>query len=170
MSNVKRRKYSATCESCRHSVPHRTARASKAESAISCRALVACPSKPVRTNAIYALPQARAVRPTAARARAARSRADQFHKQGNSCAPRRRNSQCTSGSQVKKLCIFGLRSSLPHAHTESMQVTARPITVFGQKALNFQNGKASSRRPAPNPSIKRTAKGLRPSPAAYVKR
>ena len=170
MSNVKRRKYSATCESCRHSVPHRTARASKAESAISCRALVACPSKPVRTNAIYALPQARAVRPTAARARAVRWQAEQFHKQGNSCAPRRRNSQCSSGGQVKKFSVFGLRSPVPHVHTESMQITARPTSVFGQKALNFQNGNASGRRPAPNPSIKRTVKGLRPSPAAYVKR
>ena len=55
-------------------------------------------------------------------------------------------------------------------HTESMQVAARPTSVFGQKAQNFQNGKVGSKRPAPNPSIKRTVKGLRPSPAAYVKR
>ena len=130
------------------------------------------PKQPVRTNAIYAMPQpqARAVRPTAARARAARSRADQFHKRENSCALRRRNSQCSSGGRVKKFSVFGLRSAVPHVHTESMQVATRPTSVFCQKTLNFQNGKASSKRPAPNPSIKRTVKGLRPSPAAYVKR
>ena len=153
-----------------HFVPHRTARASQAESPVPCRALVACPSKPVRTNAIYAPPQARAARPTAARTRAARSRADQFHKQGNSCAPRRRNSRCSSSGQVKKFSVFGLRSSVTHVHTESMQVTARLASVFGQKALNFQNGKASSRRPAPNPSIEGTASGLRPTAAPHVKR
>ena len=71
---------------------------------------------------------------------------------------------------MKKFSVFGLRPSVMHVHTESMQVAARPTSVFGQKALNFQNGKASSKRPAPNPSIKRTVKGLRPSPAAYVKR
>ena len=154
----------------RDSVPHRTARASKAESAIPCRALVACPSKPARTKAIYTPPQARAVRPAAACARAARSRTNQFHKQGNSCAPRRCDSRRSSSGQAKKFSVFGLRSSGTRVHTESMQVAARPISVFGQKVLNFQNGKASSRRPAPNPSIKRTVKGLRPSPAAYVKR
>ena len=71
---------------------------------------------------------------------------------------------------MKKFSVFGLRSPVQHVHTESMQVTARPTSVFGQKALNFQNGNASGRRPAPNPSIKRTVKGLRPSSAAYVKR
>ena len=71
---------------------------------------------------------------------------------------------------MKKFSAFGLRSAVPYVHTESMHVTARPTSVFGHKALNFQNGKASGRRPAPNPSIKRTVKGLRPSPAAYVKR
>ena len=147
-------------------LPHRTARASKAESGIPCRALAACTRRPVRTNAIYTPPQSRAVRPSAARAQAARSRADQFHKQGNSCASRRRNSQCSSGGPVKKFSAFGLRSSVPHVHTESMQVTAHPTSVFGHKALNFRNGKASSRRPAPNHSIKRTC--LRQ--AAYVKR
>ena len=154
----------------RHSVPHRTARASQAESAIPCRALVACRSKPERTNAIYTPPQARAVRPTAARARAARSRTNQFRKQGNSCAPRSRNSRCSSSGQVKKFSDFGLRSSVTHVHTESMQVAARPTSVFGQKALNSQNGKASSRRPAPNPSIEGTASGLRPTAAPHVKR
>ena len=71
---------------------------------------------------------------------------------------------------MKKFGVFGLRSPVTHMHTESMQVTAHPISVFGQKAMNSQNGKASGRRPAPNPSIKRTVKGLCPSPAAYVKR
>ena len=153
-----------------HSLPHRMAPASKAESAIPCRALVACPSKPVRTNAIYTPLLARAVRPTAARAPAAHSLAEGFHKQWNSCAPQCQNSQRSSCGQVKKSSVFGLRSAVPNVHTESMQVTARSTSVLGQKALNFQNGNANGRRPAPNPSIKRTVKGLRPSPAAYVKR
>ena len=71
---------------------------------------------------------------------------------------------------MKKFGFFGLRSRVPRVHTESMQVTAHLTSVFGQKAMNSQNGKAGGRRPAPNPSIKRTVKGLRPSSAAYVKR
>ena len=74
------------------------------------------------------------------------------------------------GGQVKKFGVFSLRSPVPHVHTESMQVTAHPTSVFGRKAMDSQNGKTSGRRLAPNPSIKRTVKGLRPSPAAYVKR
>ena len=67
---------------------------------------------------------------------------------------------------MKKSSAFGLRSAVPYVHTESMQVLTHPTSVFGHKALNFQNGKASNRRPAPNHSIKRTC--LRQ--AAYVKR
>ena len=49
---------------------------------------------------------------------------------------------------MKKFRVFGLRSPIPHVHTESMQVTAHPTSVFGQKALNFQNGNASGLKDA----------------------
>ena len=52
----------------------------------------------------------------------------------------------------------------------SMKVTSSFILGSTLQSLHFKLGAVRRKRPASNHSIERTVKGLRPSPAAHVKR
>ena len=64
--------------------------------------------------------------------------------------------------------------SLPLLHRSytlaSIQVAASFTLPTGRESLHFKPVVACRKRPASNHSIERTVKGLRPSPAAHVKR
>ena len=65
--------------------------------------------------------------------------------------------------------------SLPLLHRSytlaSMKVLSSPIPASSLESLHFKLAVAARlKRPASNHSIERTVKGLRPSPAAHVKR
>ena len=54
----------------------------------------------------------------------------------------------------------------------SRKACANPRTLRSVSSKEFvaRQGQILQPLPTPNPSVKRTVKGLRPSPAAYVKR
>ena len=132
-------------------------------------ALAESKRKSANASAIPPQPQVRAVRPTAARARPERSQAEQSHKKA---VPRRLSPQGTTRPGIAKRSInaLSLLSSVSLVHTARMQISALFSSSFSQAALQSKASCSSGKGPASNPSIKRTVKGLRPSPAAYVKR
>ena len=68
---------------------------------------------------------------------------------------------------INALC---LPSHVWLVHTAGMQITALFSPSFSKAALQSKASCSTGKGPASNPSIKRTVKGLRPLPAAYVKR
>ena len=78
---------------------------------------------------------------------------------------------CAAWSKAQSsIKAFPLPSPVLLGHTAGMQITALFSPSFSQAALQSKASCSGGKGPASNPSIKRTVKGLRPLPAAYVKR
>ena len=93
-----------------------------------------------------------------------------IHKEGRSSPLGHSKALCGLGIAKRNINALGLLSSVSLVHTAGMQLTALISPSFSQAALQSKASCTSRKGPASNPSIKRTVKGLRPSPAAYVKR
>ena len=93
-----------------------------------------------------------------------------IHKESRSSPLGRHRALCGLGIAERNINALSLLSSVSLMHTAGMQITALFSPSFSQSALQSKASCTSSKGPASNPSIKRTVKGLCPSPAAYVKR
>ena len=169
MSNVRRRQYSAAGWSSACSLPPRgVGSQSRSRCSSPKRLSKASANAPKQVQTLRNRRCGRSVlrRPTHDRS---------VRKQNNptrKAVPRRPSPRGAMRPGIAKRSIntLSLLSSVSLVHTVGMQVTALFSPGFSQAALQSKASCSSGKGPASNPSIKRTVKGLRPSPAAYVKR
>ena len=87
---------------------------------------------------------------------------------GKECRPSRRSWHCGNAKkEAKWLTSVALARVRPGSLPRRRHVRQRMLVLAETTEMGTSMHLAEQR---PNPSIKRTVKGLRPSPAAYVKR